>query len=115
VQASPGKEEWSAESAFNELLYRESAIRRLADMKAVLDGFQNLVQTHPQTRFGQVAAQYYPRLADTYQKSVQATLAANSNQPPASTNRTVLTPTFPVISRDPPRPVKHGDKIIIKN
>jgi predicted esterase len=114
VQASPGKEEWSAESAFNELLYREAAIRRLADMKAVLDGFQNLVQTHPQTRFGQVAAQYYPRLADTYQKSVQATLAANSNQPPASTNRTVLTPTFPVITRDPPRPIKHGDKIIIK-
>ena len=112
VQTSPAREEWSAESTFNELLYREANIQKLTDMKAVVDGFQSLVQSYPQTRYGKLGAQYLPHLAEAYQKSLEATRSANEGHPHAP-QRTVA-PSFPSSgsSHDSiPIPVRRGNKI----
>jgi predicted esterase len=116
ARSSPVKEEWTAEATFNDLVYRETCIRRLADMKAVLDGYQKLAQLYPQTRYGKLSAQYAPHLADAYQKSVEATAKANANRPAGGTTNTTssVKPVFPVSGPGRPPiliPVRKGNKI----
>jgi hypothetical protein len=120
TQSSPAKEEWTAESSFYNLVYQETCIKRLADMKAVLDGYQKLAQSYPQTRYGKLSAQYAPHLADAYQKSVEATAKANANRPAGSTTNTpaAVKPAFPVSGsgRPPiPVPVRKGNKITFEH
>jgi predicted esterase len=120
ARSSPVKEEWTAETTFNELVYRETCIQRLADMKAVLDGYQKLAQLYPQTRYGKLSAQYAPHLADAYQKSVEATAKANANRPAGGTTNTTssVKPAFPVSGPGRPPiliPVRKGNKITFEH
>ncbi len=114
IQASPARDEWGAEKTFSDLLYREACIQRLADLKAVLDGFQGLTRDFPQTRCGRLAAQYLPHLAEAYQKSAEATRRAQESQPTKPAN--TVTPAFPMSgSRESiPVPVREGNKIRFK-
>jgi len=116
TKSSPAKEEWAAESAFNDLVYQESCIKKLADMKAVLDGYQKLALTYRKTRYGKLGASYAARLADAYQKSAEATSKANEGHPSTATTNTSssVKPAFPVSGPDRPptaAPVRKGNKI----
>ena len=111
---TPVKEECAAESAFNDLAYGEACMTSLPDMKKVLDGYQFLAQTYPQTRYGKLAGQYAPSLAAAYQKSLEATRQANAGRPAPTNAVSVTKPSFPSVSPSRPAipvPVRTGNKI----
>ena len=58
-------------------------------MKAALDDYEQLAQMYPQTRYGRLAAQYAPSLAEAYRKSVEATRNANPGQQITNTVNTL--------------------------
>jgi predicted esterase len=111
---SPVKEEWVAETAFGDLLYRESSITTLTEMKSVLTGFQNLGRTYPQTRYGKLATQFSQQIEISYQKSADATRKANEGRKVVTKSTPTITPTFPTDNSRPMAPVIKGNKIIFR-
>jgi predicted esterase len=111
------KEEGESESLLADILYRESTIRSLADMKAALDGVESLSRSYPQTRAGALAASYLPRIEEAYRKSAAATREA-SVQPRSPTNAVRrLKPAFPRLdtgTTDFPVPTRKGNRITFK-
>ena len=117
LAASPGREDAAAEKAYLDLLWREAQIRRLEDMKAVLDDYRSLARLFPQTRWGQRAATEAEAMEAAYQRSLAATRQANeSTVPPAAPAvRPVPTPAPPSFGTERIRtPVRQGNKIILK-
>ena len=105
--------EWEAEKAFDEILWRETTIRHLADQKAVRDDLKKLSEAMPDTRYGKLAADLYTRVAAAYEKSAEATrraeAAAQKTRP--ATGSTVA-PFAPTTGREaPPVMRQNGNKI----
>lgn len=111
---SPIKEEWVAETAFDGLLYRESIITTLSEMKSVLTGFQTLARTYPQTRYGKLAAQFSRQMEISYQKSEDATRKANESRKTVTKSTPAISPAFPTDNSRPMVPVIKGNKIIFR-
>jgi poly(3-hydroxybutyrate) depolymerase len=119
TKSPPARDEWNAEAAFNDLIYREGVIRSLAEMQSVVEGFRNLVKTCEQTHYGKLASQFLPNLEEAYKKSVDATAKANEGKTTgAATNASHATaPSFPTggFSGDPRLvPVRKGNTITFK-
>jgi predicted esterase len=111
---SPLKEEWAAESAFNELLFQEASLSSLEEMKNVLAGFQNLAREHPQTRYGQMAAQFALKMEEAYRQSVAASGQAGDEVRPATNKPTSMKPSFPTGgSARQPLPVRQGKRVVV--
>lgn len=111
-QTSPAMEEGLADACLDSVLTLEDGLRTLADMKAVRDGYESLVQRYPRTRAGMLAAAYLPALETAYRKSVEASQKA-AVVAPAGPPRTV-TPVFPSSGSERgayPVPVRRGNKI----
>ena len=98
---SPAKEEWAAENTYWNLLWKSINLRTLDELRATRDGFLELSRRQPPSRWGQLAAEDYRLLADTYDR----TLAARSS----TTNITTRTG---VNNRGIPVPRWSGNKII---
>ncbi len=107
AQLSPAHEEWLAERAYRGLIWRESKISTLADMRAVRDGFLNVSTNFPHTRFGKLAAEDFKMVDDAYQKSLNASRTANARL----TNNTQRVTLPPTRSDRPAGPIIEGNKI----
>jgi predicted esterase len=110
----PAKDEWQAETRFGELLALEDKIRSLAELKTVRDGFESLAKSHPQTRYGGLAAAYFPAVDAAYRKSAEATARSAAASPAAVGQPRAVTPAFPSSNTGRgayPIPVRRGNKI----
>lgn len=107
--------EWQAEQTFDDILWRETNLRRLADQKAVRDDLKKLSEALPDTRYGKLAADLYPRVAAAYEKSAEATrqaeAAAQKANPPTSAGPT-FTPFGPTIGREATPIMRQNGKTI---
>jgi hypothetical protein len=100
----PAKENWIAERTFNDLLWLDSNLRTLEDMKTVRDGLKRLSETYAQTWHGTLAAGYYSAVAAAYEKSLEATRKANEGaRNMAASNRPVGAVKFPTFDDSLPR------------
>ena len=103
--------EWLAEQTFGNILWRETNLRRLADQKAVRDDLKKLSEALPDTRYGKLAADHYPRVAAAYEKSAEATRQAEAAAPkatPATSSGSKFAPFAPTVGREAP-PVMRQD------
>ena len=106
--------EWQAEQTFDQILWREVNIRRLADQKAVLDDLKKLSEQLPDTRYGRLAADLYTKVASAYDKSVEATRNAEAAAQKANTGTsagTTVVPFGPVGGQVPPVMRQNGRKV----
>lgn len=109
---SPGREEWAAEKGYRQLLWLEPGIRSLEEMKAVRDGFQRIASDFPRTKFGRLAADDLRLVGEAYEKSLQATRAANA-QPTNPAPRQTAPPLPSQTGSDRPTGVRReGNRII---
>lgn len=109
---SPGREEWAAEKGYRQLLWLEGNLRTLDELRTVRDGFQKLATDYPKTKFGGLAAGDVKFVEAAYQKSLEATRAANAGSAAGAATR--VAPQFPAQPKsDRPTGVRReGNKII---
>ena len=114
VNLSPGREEWPAERTYRQLIWMEATVGTLDEMKAVRDGFQKLNAMFPNTRFGKLAVEDFALVDAAYQKSLEATRAANA--PLTNSSSRAVPPQFPTQSKSgfPAAPKRVGNKIIFE-
>ncbi len=90
---SPAKEEWAAENAYWNLLWKSTSLRTLEDLRATRDGFEQLNTTYPTLRWGQLAAEDHRFLSEAYDRSVAANPAPQRTTTPTGlSNRSIPVP-----------------------
>jgi hypothetical protein len=100
----PAKEEWAAETTYWNLLWKVTSVHELEDLRSTRDGFKNLIDTYPASRWGRLAAEDYRVLADAYERTAAAKAASATN----------ITTRSGVNNRGIPVPRQSGNKIIFE-